>query len=59
MFTSIDKALTAIVMAALYLINVFGGIELGLAEETVAAIIAALTPILVWLVPNRASVAGA
>lgn len=53
MFTSIDKALTAIVMAAFYLLNVLGGIDIGLAEETVAAIIAGLTPILVWLVPNR------
>ena len=53
MFTSIDKALTAIVMAVLSLLNALGGIEIGLAEETVAAIIAGLTPILVWLVPNR------
>jgi hypothetical protein len=53
MFTSIDKALTAIVMAALYLLNALGGIEIGLAEDTVAAIIAVLTPLLVWIVPNR------
>jgi hypothetical protein len=53
MFTSIDKALTAIVMAVLYLLNSFGGIDVGLSEETVAAILAALTPLLVWLVPNR------
>ncbi len=53
MFTSIDKALTAIVMAALYMLNAFGGIDVGLAEESVAAIIAGVTPILVWLIPNR------
>lgn len=53
MFTSIDKALTAAAMAALYLLNALGGIDLGLGEETVAAIIAVLTPLLVWLVPNR------
>ena len=53
MFTSIDKALTAGVMAALYLVNAFGGIDLGLREETVAGIIAAITPLIVWLVPNR------
>jgi len=30
-----------------------GGIDIGLSEETVSAILAALTPLLVWLVPNR------
>ena len=55
MFTSIDKALTAVVMAALYLLNTFGGIDIGLSEETVSAIFAALTPLLVWLVPNKTS----
>lgn len=53
MFTSIDKALTAIVMAALYLLNTLGGINIGLSEETVAGILAALTPLLVWLIPNK------
>jgi hypothetical protein len=53
MFTSVDKALTAIVMAILYLLNALGGIDIGLSEETVAAILAGLTPLLVWLIPNR------
>ena len=53
MFTSIDKALVAIVMAGLFLLNQFAGIEIGLSEATVAAIVAAATPILVYLVPNR------
>ena len=53
MFTSIDKALTAIVMAGLYLIHSLAGIDIGVSEDVVAAIIAALTPILVWIVPNR------
>lgn len=53
MFTSIDKALTAIVMAVLYLLNSLGGIDIGLSGDTVAAILAALTPLLVWAVPNR------
>ena len=53
MFTSVDKALTAIVMAVLYLLNSLGGIDIGLSEETVAAILAALTPLVVWLVPNK------
>jgi hypothetical protein len=53
MFTSVDKALTAVVMAALFLLNEFAGIDTGLGEETIAAIIAAVTPILVYLVPNK------
>ena len=54
MFTSIDKAIVAVVMAALYLLNTFTGLDIGLSEETVTGIIAAVTPLLVWLVPNKA-----
>jgi hypothetical protein len=57
MFTSIDKALTAIVMAVFYLLSTFGGIDIGLSEETVSAVFAAATPLLVWLVPNKTSAA--
>lgn len=53
MFTSIDKALVALVMGVLFLLNTFAGIDLGVSEETVTAIIAAATPLLVWLIPNK------
>lgn len=53
MFTSIDKALTAIVMAVLFLLNSVFHIDIGLSEETVAGILAAATPLLVWLIPNK------
>jgi hypothetical protein len=53
MFTSIDKALVATLMAAIFLLNQFGGIDLGVSEETVAAIVGALTPVLVYFIPNR------
>ena len=53
MFTSIDKALTALVMAVLFLLNVFFGTDLGWDEQTVAVVIAAFTPILTWLIPNK------
>jgi len=56
MFTSIDKALTAMVMAVAYALNFFFGVELGWDEETIGVVIAGLTPILVWLVPNKAVV---
>lgn len=53
MFTSIDKALVALVMGALYLLNSFGGIDFGISEEAVTGLIGVLTPILVWLIPNK------
>lgn len=53
MFTTIDKALAALVMAVLYLLNTFLGIDLGWSAETINTIIAAVTPVLVWLVPNK------
>lgn len=53
MFTSFDKALVAIVMGFLYILNSFGGIDLGFTEEQVAAVIGVLTPIIVYLWPNK------
>jgi hypothetical protein len=53
MFTSIDKALTALVMAVLYLLNTYGHINIGISADTVGALLAALGPILVWLIPNK------
>lgn len=53
MFTSIDKALTAIIMAILYLLNTFGVVDIGLSEETVGGILAAALPLLVWWIPNK------
>ena len=53
MFTSLDKAIVALIMGALFIINTFTGLDIGLEESTVTAIIGALTPVLVWLVPNK------
>lgn len=54
MFTTIDKALTALIMAVIFLLNYFFGFNLGwLTSDTIATIVAALTPFLVWLVPNK------
>ena len=53
MFSSLDKALVAIVMAVLFFLSEFAGINLGIDETTVQTIIAAITPFLVWLVPNK------
>ncbi len=40
-------------MAAIFLLNQFGGIDLGISEETVTAIVGALTPMLVYFIPNK------
>ncbi len=53
MFTSIDKALVATLMAAIFLLNQFGGIDVGVSEATVTAVVGALTPVLVYLIPNK------
>jgi len=53
MFTSWDKALVALIMAILYLLNMWTGWFGGVTEESIGSIIAILTPIFVWLVPNK------
>ena len=53
MFTSFDKALVALAGAALFLLNHFAGVDLGWSEETVAALVAAATPLLTYVVPNK------
>lgn len=55
MFTSIDKAIVALIMAALYLLNTVFGISFGFTEAQVATVISVLTPVLVWLIPNKSS----
>jgi hypothetical protein len=55
MFSSIDKALVALVMAVLWLANYFFNLNTGwINQETVATIVGLLTPVLVWAVPNKA-----
>lgn len=54
MFTSMDKALVALIMSAIFLVNFFFGLNLGfVTQETVATIVGLLTPILVWATPNK------
>lgn len=55
MFTSIDKALVALIMAVIWLVNFFFGYNLSwITQDTIATIVGLLTPILVWAVPNKA-----
>ncbi|HEX2753703.1 MAG TPA: hypothetical protein VHP34_11485 [Alphaproteobacteria bacterium] len=53
MFTSYDKFFVALIMAAVSFIQAYSGINLGIDNTTAAQIVAALTPVLVWLVPNK------
>lgn len=53
MFTTIDKALVALVMGVLSILNLKFGFNLGFEENTISAIIGVLTPFLVWFTPNR------
>lgn len=54
MFTSIDKALVALIMGLLYIFQSFTGIGTSfLSEQTITTIVSLLTPLLVYLVPNK------
>lgn len=51
MYSNLDKAIVAAVMAAVQVANVLG-FHWGLSEATVTTIVAAMTPVLVWAWPN-------
>lgn len=55
MFSSLDKAIAAGIMALIYIVNSVWGVDWfdHITEEYVSVIIAVLTPLFVWLVPNR------
>jgi len=53
MFTAWDKALVAAIMAILQILDSIFGISLGITEGWLHSVLAVLTPILVWYVPNR------
>ena len=55
MFTSIDKALVAMVMGLLFILQTYTGLSVAwLTPDTVATIIGLITPVLVWAIPNKA-----
>lgn len=53
MFTSVDKALTAIVAALAYLATTFGYTVPTEWIDEAQGVIVAVTPFLVWLFPNK------
>ena len=57
MFTSFDKALAALLGAAVYFAGMFG-LELAwLTPEVIQNIAVGVTPLVVWLVPNKVATA--
>lgn len=47
------KFWVAVIMAVLQFINIYSGIDLGLDEATLTAVIGGVGALLVWLVPNK------
>lgn len=52
MYTGLDKAIVGVVMALVQLVNVLGW-HFGADEHTVTVIVSLVTPLLVYLVPNK------
>lgn len=48
-----NKAIVAAIMGVIGLANVFLGWSFGFTEEQVTSVVAILTPILVYLIPNK------
>ena len=53
MITAHDKAIIAVIMAVVGLLNSFGITHFNLSESTVTELVMVLSPALVWLVPNK------
>lgn len=53
MFTSIDKALVALMMGVVFILQNYFGITLGLTETMAQSIAGAIGALLVWAVPNK------
>ena len=53
MFTSMDKAIAALIMAIIYLLNNYLATSIDVMPETVQNIVVVLSPLIVWLTPNK------
>lgn len=56
MITTFDKAITAALGLLIWALNNWFGVNFGIDEATLNGIVAAITPLLVWLVPNKKAV---
>lgn len=53
MITSVDKFLLALIGAIIFALTNWVGIDVGIGQETINSIVAVLTPLLVYFVPNK------
>jgi hypothetical protein len=51
--TPFDKAIVALIGSAIVIANTLFGLELGFNEAAVTAVVSALTPLAVYLIPNK------
>lgn len=55
MFTSVDKAIVALIMAVIFLVNHFTSFHFALTEDQVTVLVGIATPLLVHQVPNKST----
>lgn len=53
MFTSADKAIVAIIMGLVFLVNTYFGLGINVDPNLINTIVALVTPLLVYIVPNK------
>lgn len=53
MFSTIDKAIVALIMSSGFLLTNLAGVDLGIGEDMVNLVLGAATPLLVYLWPNK------
>jgi len=53
MFTSVDKALIAVAMGVIYLLNLFTPLDWVVDQGSISAVVSIVGPLLVYFIPNR------
>ena len=53
MIFAYDKFLISVIGAVLFALNEFAGIDLGIGDAALTGLVAVLTPVLVYFVPNK------
>ncbi len=53
MITSVDKFLVAAIGAAIFALTNWLGFDFDIGQDWINSLTAVLTPVLVWVVPNR------
>ena len=53
MYTELDKAIVAVVMGVIVILNTLFHENIGVSQEAVNTVVALLTPVLIYLIPNK------